>query len=54
MGRFVGTLSGHVGTIYQLAWSLDSRMVISVSKDGMVKVLFFFLLVVPPVSALKA
>lgn len=38
MGKFVATLRGHVGPVYRLAWSADSRMVVSASKDSTVKV----------------
>ena len=38
MGKFVATLRGHVGPVYRLAWSADSRMVVSASKDHTVKV----------------
>jgi len=34
----VATLRGHVGAVYRLAWSADSRMVVSASKDGTLKV----------------
>ena len=37
-GSFVATLRGHVGAVYRLAWSADSRMVVSASKDGTLKV----------------
>lgn len=37
-GKFVATLRGHVGAVYRIAWSSDSRMVVSASKDGTVKV----------------
>jgi WD40 repeat protein len=36
--RFVATLRGHVGAVYRLTWSADSRMLISASKDSTVKV----------------
>ncbi|KAI9573887.1 WD40-repeat-containing domain protein [Boletus coccyginus] len=38
MGKFVATLRGHVGPVYRLAWSADSRMVVSASKDHTVKI----------------
>ena len=38
MGRFVAMLRGHVGTVYWLAWSADSRLLISASKYSMLKV----------------
>lgn len=37
-GSFVGTLRCHVGPVYQLAWSSDSRLVVSASKDSTLKV----------------
>ncbi|EGO20546.1 hypothetical protein SERLADRAFT_452632 [Serpula lacrymans var. lacrymans S7.9] len=36
--RFVATLRGHVGAVYRLAWSADSRMVVSASRDSSVKI----------------
>ena len=33
-----GTLRGHVGAVYRLAWSADGRMLVSASKDATVKV----------------
>jgi ribosome assembly protein 4 len=38
MGRFVATLTGHVGAVYQVSWAPDSRMLASASKDSTVKV----------------
>ena len=38
MGRFVATLRGHVGTVYRLVWSADSRLLISASKYSTLKV----------------
>lgn len=38
LGKFVATLRGHVGPVYRLTWSADSRMVVSASKDATVKV----------------
>lgn len=38
MGKFIATLRGHVAPVYRLAWSADSRMVVSASKDHTVKV----------------
>ena len=39
MGNFVTTLQGHVGVVYRLACSADSRLLISAStKDSMLKV----------------
>jgi ribosome assembly protein 4 len=37
-GKFVATLRGHVGPVYRLAWSADSRMLVSASKDSTLKV----------------
>ena len=37
-GVFVATMRGHVGPVYQVAWSADSRMVMSGSKDSTLKV----------------
>jgi WD40 repeat protein len=36
--RFVATLRGHVGAVYRLAWSADSRQLVSASKDSTLKV----------------
>ena len=38
MGKFVATLLGHVGAVYRLAWSADSRLLISASKNSTFKV----------------
>lgn len=38
MGKFVATLRGHVGAVYRLAWSADSRMLVSASKDSTLKI----------------
>ncbi|PFH53214.1 hypothetical protein AMATHDRAFT_171624 [Amanita thiersii Skay4041] len=38
MGKFVATLRGHVGAVYRLAWSADSRMIVSASKDSTLKI----------------
>jgi ribosome assembly protein 4 len=38
-GKFVATLRGHVGPVYRLAWSADSRMLVSASKDSTLKVM---------------
>ena len=32
------TFRGHVGAVYQIAWSADSRFVLSASKDSTLKV----------------
>jgi len=39
--RFVATLRGHVGAVYRLAWSADSRLLVSASKDSTLKVCAF-------------
>ena len=31
------TLTGHVGAVYQVAWSSDSRFLVSASKDSTAK-----------------
>lgn len=36
-GTFVATFRGHVGPVYQVAWSADSRMFVSGSKDSTLK-----------------
>ena len=36
-GTFVATLRGHVGPVYQVAWSADSRLLVSASKDSTLK-----------------
>lgn len=38
LSRFVATLRGHVGAVYRLAWSADSRQLVSASKDSTLKV----------------
>ena len=37
-GTFAATFRGHVGPVYQIAWSADSRMFVSGSKDSTLKV----------------
>ena len=37
-GKFVATLRGHVAAVYRLAWSADSRLLVSASKDSTLKV----------------
>jgi ribosome assembly protein 4 len=32
------TFKGHVGAVYQVAWSCDSRFLVSGSKDSTMKV----------------
>ena len=36
--KFCVTLRGHVGAVYQLCWSSDSRLLASGSKDSTIKV----------------
>lgn len=36
--RFVATLRGHVGAVYRLTWSADSRLLVSGSKDSTLKI----------------
>jgi WD40 repeat protein len=43
VARFVATLRGHVGAVYRLAWSADSRQLISASKDSTLKVYYYTL-----------
>ena len=40
--RFITTLRGHVGRVYQITWSADSRLVCSGSSDSTVIMLFKF------------
>ena len=37
-GVFVATLRGHVGPVYQVAWSADSRLLVSGSQGSTLKV----------------
>uniref|UniRef100_M4B9A3 Uncharacterized protein n=1 Tax=Hyaloperonospora arabidopsidis (strain Emoy2) TaxID=559515 RepID=M4B9A3_HYAAE len=37
-GKFVTTLTGHVGAVYQVCWSSDTRLIVTASKDSTVKV----------------
>lgn len=37
-GTFVATMRAHVGPVYQVAWSSDSRLFVSGSKDSTLKV----------------
>ena len=37
-GTFVANFRGHVGAVYQVAWSSDSRLLASGSKDSTLKV----------------
>lgn len=36
--RFLSSLRGHVQAVYQVAWSSDSRMLVSGSADSTLKV----------------
>ncbi|MCH80976.1 notchless-like protein [Trifolium medium] len=36
-GAFVIVLRGHVGPVYQISWSADSRLLLSGSKDSILK-----------------
>lgn len=36
--RYIATLHGHVQRIYQIAWSADSRLLVSGSADSTLKV----------------
>lgn len=36
--RYVATLRGHIAPVYRLAWSADSRLLVSASKDSTLKV----------------
>jgi ribosome assembly protein 4 len=38
MSRFIANLRGHVAAVYRVAWSADSRMLVSASKDTTLKV----------------
>ncbi len=35
--RFIAALRGHVGAVYQVCWSADSRVLLSGSKDSTIK-----------------
>ena len=37
-GKFINTLRGHVATVYQCAFSADSRLLVTASKDTTLKV----------------
>ncbi|KAJ0430513.1 putative transcription factor WD40-like family [Helianthus annuus] len=41
-GKFVAAFRGHVGPVYQISWSADSRLLLSGSKDSTLKVTSFF------------
>jgi ribosome assembly protein 4 len=36
-GKFINTLRGHVAPVYQVAFSADSRLLVSASKDTTLK-----------------
>lgn len=36
--RYLNSLRGHVGPVYQVAWSADSRLLVSGSSDSTLKV----------------
>uniref|UniRef100_A0A183E832 WD_REPEATS_REGION domain-containing protein n=1 Tax=Gongylonema pulchrum TaxID=637853 RepID=A0A183E832_9BILA len=36
-GAFIDTLRGHVQAVYQIAWSADSRLIVSGSADSTLK-----------------
>lgn len=36
-GKFLVNFNGHVGAVYQVCWSSDSRFIASASKDSTVK-----------------
>lgn len=36
--RYLLSLRGHVGSVYQVAWSADSRLLVSGSSDSTLKV----------------
>lgn len=38
-GAFIDTLRGHVQAVYQIAWSADSRLLVSGSADSTLKVI---------------
>lgn len=42
-GKFVASLFGHLRRVYQVAWSADSRMLVSGSSDSTLKGIFKFL-----------
>lgn len=37
-GHFIAALRGHVQAVYSVAWSADSRLLVSGSKDSTLKV----------------
>lgn len=36
--RYLSSLRGHVSAVYQIAWSADSRLLVSGSSDSTIKV----------------
>lgn len=36
-GKYVGSLRGHVQSVYSIAWSADSRLLVSGSADSTLK-----------------
>jgi ribosome assembly protein 4 len=36
-GKFIASLRGHVASVYRVAWSADSRILVSASKDSTLK-----------------
>lgn len=36
--RYLASLRGHVSAVYQIAWSADSRLLVSGSSDSTLKV----------------
>lgn len=49
-GKFVATLRGHIAAVYRLAWSADSRLLVSASKDSTLKVSSSLSFLLPPFS----
>lgn len=41
-GKFITTLRGHVQAVYTVAWSADSRLLLSSSADSTLKGIFSF------------
>jgi ribosome assembly protein 4 len=37
-GKYQGKLVGHIGPVYQVSWSGDSRMLVTCSKDTTAKI----------------
>lgn len=38
ISRFIASLRGHVGSVYQVSWSADSRLLLTASKDSTAKI----------------